>query len=122
MIDTQLKIAKLQAKTAKENRVMELLRNPVVEIILAYLIIETLQKIPIGEVDKTVRVFGFPIRSTTEKQFLISDKAGTVAEGAILAAVALQQLAPLYPYAAQNASQVVSTVGELAKFAPLLIK
>jgi hypothetical protein len=73
----------------------ELLRNPVVEIIAAYVIIELLQRYPANK----------PIMGSV---------AGTIAEGGCLAAVGLQQLAPLAPYIAQSTEGVMGMLGKVA--------
>lgn len=74
MTSEAYKIAKLNAQSKQIQAILEILRNPVVEILLGYLVIEYAQN-----------------------KKIIGSVAGTVAEGGILSAVALQQLAPLTP-------------------------
>ena len=95
---SELSAAKILAKAEKHKADVELMKalisNPVVEIVGAYVIIESLQATK-----------------------MIGNVAGTAAEAGCLAAVALQQLAPLAPYIAESAKGIGSTV---AKVAPLL--
>jgi hypothetical protein len=125
-----VQIAKIQASMRTQEHLMSLLKNPVLEIFLAYLLIETAQKVPIGSTTQDTVIdlpFLPPIKigSKSVPQYLISDKAGTVAEGAILVAVALQQLAPLAPYYTQNLQSLMGGISDMAgiagKVAPMLL-
>lgn len=105
-MNESLKIAKLEKKQAQVDSITRLLaeiaKNPVLEIVLGYLLIEACQHIVVDESFKEptpgmqwTPSFGFLgnlwERGHMEKHYLISDKAGTVAEGGLLVAVALQQ-------------------------------
>lgn len=91
-----IKLKKIEHRTAvavaRAEVVKELIRNPVVELVAAYVIIEYLQK---------------------EK--IIPDMAGNVVEAAVVAAVGLQQLAPLAPYIAQSTEGLFKMVGSLGQ-------
>jgi len=76
---------------AQADNLRELLHNPVIEIIAAYVIIEMLQRYPSNR----------PIMPST---------AGTIAEGGCLAAVGMQQLAPLAPYIAQGTESLAKAI------------
>jgi hypothetical protein len=77
---------KVQADTIRE-----MLHNPVVEIIAAYVIIELLQRYPTNK----------PIMGSI---------AGTVAEAGCLAAVGMQQIAPLAPALAQGTESLSKAI------------
>lgn len=94
----ELKAARQVAKAEMHKHDIELIRefvrNPVVEIIAGYVIIEALQK-----------------------QGIVPSIAGTVAEGGILASVAYQQLAPIVPDLLKGGSEAV---GQIFKALPAL--
>lgn len=80
--------------------IRELMRNPLVELILLYVIIETLQTIPSPFSKET----GAPI---------IPSKAGTAAEAAGIAAIWAQQLAPLMPSLTEGAAKIIGSLTPL---------
>lgn len=87
MKNIELKIARTQNEQAL---IRDLVNNPVIEILVAYIVIEALQK-----------------------QGLMPALAGTLAEGGILTAVACQQLAPIVP-------DLVHGGGDIAKAIPAI--
>lgn len=88
MISEAVRIAKIKAQA---DTMKELLHNPVVEIVAAYVIIELLQRYPANK----------PI---------IGSIAGTVAEAGCLAAVGMQQIAPLAPSIAQGTESIAKVI------------
>lgn len=95
MISDSVKIAKINARAARDIKAMELLKvmatNPIVELVSLYLIVETLQRYPRNE----------PILGTISG--LALEVAGTTAVG-------LQQIAPLMPAIAQGGSDIVKAL------------
>jgi hypothetical protein len=108
-MDNTLAIEKLRSRTARDladrAMVIDLLKNPVVQILAGYLIVEASQRAGI-----------------------IEPLAGTVAEGGIIAAVSLQQLSAAMPALTDGASKIIDAVGKttaassgsLASLIPLL--
>lgn len=76
---------------AQADTMREMLHNPVVEIIAAYVIIEMLQRYP-------------------SDRPIIGSVAGTVAEAGCLAAVGMQQIAPLAPSIAQGTESIAKVI------------
>ena len=76
---------------AQADTMREMLHNPVVEIIAAYVIIELLQRYP-------------------SDRPIIGSVAGTVAEAGCLAAVGMQQIAPLAPSIAQGTESIAKVI------------
>lgn len=137
-MNTELAIrkAELQAEQNRQliNSAMDLLKNPVFEIITGYLIIEWAQHQVIAETTTPAippekglqwdwktgflgNLWDKGTPATTEKHYLISDKAGTVAEGGLLVAVALQQggmdlLKSIVSSAGQASTQVIGLAGK----------
>lgn len=93
MKDPAISVARINARAARERQQLEilreLLRNPVIEILVLYIAIEALQK-----------------------QGIIGSFAGTVAEGAGLGAIGLQQIAPLMPSMAEK-GQMLEAVAKI---------
>jgi len=98
MTSDALRIAKINLKIERTRANNEMLKtmmsNPVVELIGAYVLVESLQKAAV-----------------------IPDKAGTACEIAIVAAVGMQQLAPLAPYIAQRVEGLGQGLAGIAKMA-----
>lgn len=96
----ETKVAEIKADSEMAIKLIDLAKeamsNPVVEIILAYLVIEAAQR-----------------------RGLLPDVAGNVAEGGVLTAVAWQQIAPSVPYLVQGGTELLKS---LASAAPMLIK
>jgi hypothetical protein len=99
MISEAVKLARLQAKKERDlaeiGLLRDLVKNPVVELVGGYVLVEYLQRHP------TAR----PI---------IGNLQGNAIEAAFTAIIAVQQLAPSVPYLAQGASDVLGAVGKLA--------
>lgn len=93
-----LKIAKIARSMAQAEALkaiaLELIRNPVVEIVGAYIIVEYCQK-----------------------RGLIPSLAGTFAETAVIGAVTIQQIAPIIPDVVKAGSE---TLGSLMKLIPVV--
>lgn len=83
-----VRIAEIKAQA---DTMREMLHNPVVEIIAAYVIIELLQRYP-------------------SDRPIIGSVAGTVAEAGCLAAVGMQQIAPLAPSIAQGTESIAKVI------------
>ena len=83
-----IRVAEIKAQA---DNLRELLHNPVVEIVAAYVIIELLQRYP-------------------SDRPIIGSVAGTVAEAGCLAAVGMQQLAPLAPAIAQGTESIAKVI------------
>lgn len=82
------KIARAQVK---RDIALALINNPVIEILVLYVAVETLQK-----------------------RKILPDAAGNVAEGAGLVAIGLQQIAPMMPYIMAGGKNVTSAAGDIA--------
>jgi len=108
--ELKLEMRKLDQELIKStvDSAVNLLKNPVLEIILGYLVIEACQKIEVGEsitesgsdplwLKGLKSMIGIPWskQTVTTKGYLIPHTAGTVAEAGILVAVAMQQPATL---------------------------
>ena len=120
MTSEAVKLARIREKAQFRRDFLEIVKNPVIEILLGYLVIEYLQTIPINRTAEQLRRIGRDERSDIA---IIPAKAGTIAEAGILAAVALQQLAPLSPALAagsEASGKVLSgLIGTATKAAPL---
>jgi len=99
MISDAVRIEREKRKTAQivadRQLAIEIIKNPVVEILAAYISIEWLQRH--GQMPAL---------------------AGTIAEAGVLTAVGMQQIAPLAPYIAQGAQGLA---GSIKAIAPLML-
>ena len=98
-MDNQVKIAKINARRdldlAQLRLFEELLKNPIIELVGAFVLIETLQRHPSSN----------PI---------IGNVQGTLMEAGVAGIISMQQIAPVLPHITQ------ATAG-LLKAAPLLL-
>lgn len=98
-MNDSLRIAKINARAMREKAELELMReivkNPVIELIGAFVIVETLQRYPASR----------PI---------IGNWQGNILEGSIGGIIGIQQLAPSLPYLAQATGDIMGAIGKIA--------
>jgi len=99
MISAEEKVAKISAKKeislARIELARDLAKNPILELVAGFVLVETLQRYPTGR----------PI---------IGNLQGNALEGLFAGVVTVQQLAPSLPYLTQAAGQLVGSLGKLA--------
>lgn len=120
MTDTALVLKKHELKAQREERLFDLahdvMRNPLVEIVLGYVIIEALQNI--GLTKERHRIKSALTGNIIDRPILpiIPETAGSVAEAGLLVAVALQQ-----PGGYDFIKTVIGAGGEALKMGAKLI-
>lgn len=96
----EIKIAEIASdrdkRVAEIDLMAKVLANPVFEILAGYILVEYLQSHP-------------------ERSPIIPSKAGTIAEGAIIASVVLQQLGPSLPILAAAGGDIAGHVATIAE-------
>lgn len=99
MKNTQIRMAEIGAERdiaiANADLLAKFMSNPIVELIAGYVIVEYLQ-------------------SHTGSHPIIPQAAGTVAEGAIVASVLLQQLSPSIPALAAAGGDIAGHIADVA--------
>lgn len=97
-----VKIAKIQAQRDKTiaaiGLVRDLVKNPIIEVVAGFVLVETLQRYP-------------------KNRPIIGNIQGDIIEAGIGGLIMAQQMAPLVPYATQGLGELLGAVGKLA---PLL--
>lgn len=88
-------LLKAERARATKELLLELMRNPVVQIVAGYLVIELLQNI--GYTNETLQIKDALTGKVTVQPLrpIIPSQAGTVAEAGLLVAVAMQQPATM---------------------------
>lgn len=96
----EIRLAQIAAdrdiSVAQYDMLAKLIANPVIELIAGYVIVEYLQ-------------------SHTGAHPIIPPTAGTVAEGAIVASVLIQQLSPSIPALAQAGGDIAGHIASIAE-------
>jgi len=90
--DTAITLAKLQVQ---RDLLLAVLSNPVIELVGAFVLIESLQRFP-------------------SERPIIGNVQGNLLEGAIGGIIAVQQLAPSLPYIVQASEGMTKGIGSLA--------